>query len=637
VTLGWELVLAALSVLTLIGGVGWLFLLRQRDERTLRRQLEQQLRDAEELRARAREESAEHQKIANALRDSESRYRALAVRMSRLHALTASLSQALTIESVARAVVHEGKALLGAQAGAVMQLGEGEQLIRVYAQGDSPDVPEGAEFVDLAPGLCSTEVATARHPVFVSSFAEWQKRCPLSAPVAGDAGYASIAVLPLFLKGGLWGVLAFHFTAPVNFDEGYQALLTVVAHHCGDALDRARLYEVEQRGRTEAEATSRSKDEFLSTVSHELRTPLNAILGWASMLRSGSLDARGAARAVHVIYDNAQRQRQLIDDLLDISRMMTGRTALEIQELDLGHVITSAVESVMPQAEAKGVTLRFVRRGTVRMMADARRLEQVFLNLLTNAVKFTPAGGQIDVSMTTGDHIAEIRVSDSGVGIEPAFLPYVFDPFRQADSQSTRSHGGLGLGLSIAKRLVDAHEGSIRAESEGAGKGTTFIVTLPAVASDRQTDTAVRDFHERQRDHLPDLRGIRILAVDDDADGREIVATTFETCRATVISAASAAQAMDLLLQNDVDVLLVDIAMPGEDGYTFIRKVRALPSSAKASLPAAALTAYARDDQRQEALAAGFQMHIAKPVEPSQLAWSIVMLLKDRSSRASGF
>jgi signal transduction histidine kinase/CheY-like chemotaxis protein len=633
---GWELAFAVVSTLALVGGAGWL-ILRQRDERTLRRQLEQQLRDAEELRARADQESAEHQKAASALRDSESRYRALAVRMTRLHTLTASLSQALTIESVAQAVVHEGKALLGAQAGAVMQLGERRQLLRVYAQGDFRDVPEGAEAIDLEPGLCSTEAATAQRPVFVSSFAEWQKRCPLSAPVAGDAGYASIAVLPLFLKGGLWGVLAFHFTAPVNFDDDYQALLTAVAHHCGDALDRARLYEVEQRARTEAEATSRSKDEFLSTVSHELRTPLNAILGWASMLRSGSLDTRGAARAIHVIYDNAQRQRQLIDDLLDISRMMTGRTALELQELDLGHVITSAVESVMPQAEAKGLRLRLARRAAVRLVADARRLEQIFLNLLANAVKFTPAGGQIEVTVTTGEHVAEIRVADTGVGIEPAFLPYVFDPFRQADSQSTRTHGGLGLGLSIAKRLVDAHEGNIRAESEGPGKGTTFIMTLPIVATDRQPDIAVRHFHERQRDHLPDLRGIRVLAVDDDADAREIIAKTFENCRATVLSAASAAEARDLLSANEFDVLLVDIAMPGEDGYTFIRKVRALPSAAKASLPAAALTAYARDDQRQEALAAGFQMHIAKPVEPAQLAWSIASLVKDRAPRASGF
>ena len=633
---GWEFALAVLSALALIGGGAWLFV-RQRTERALRRQLEQQLKDAEDLRARAGQESAEHQKIANALRDSESRYRALAVRMSRLHALTTSLSQALTIESVARAVVHEGKALLGAQAGAVMQLRDGRQLVRVHAQGDSRDVPEAPEAVDLEPGLCSTEAATGQHPVFVSSFAEWQKRCPLSAPVAGDAGYASLAVLPLFLKGGLWGVLAFHFTAPVNFDEDYQALLTAIANHCGDALDRARLYETEQRGRTEAEATSRSKDEFLSTVSHELRTPLNAILGWASMLRSGSLDTRAAARAIHVIYDNAQRQRQLIDDLLDISRMMTGRTALEVQELDLGHVITSAVESVMPQAEAKGLSLRFGRRGGVRLMADARRLEQVFLNLLANAVKFTPADGQINVTVTTSDHVAEIRVSDTGVGIEPAFLPYVFDPFRQADSQSTRTHGGLGLGLSIAKRLVDAHEGSIRVESEGPGKGTTFIVTLPVVASDRRADTAVRDFQERQRDHLPNLHGIRVLAVDDDADAREIIAKTFETCRATVLSAASAAEAMDMLSQNDVDVLLVDIAMPGEDGYTFIRKVRSLPSAKKASIPAAALTAYARDDQRHEALAAGFQMHIAKPVEPAQLAWSITSLVKDRAPHASGF
>lgn len=481
----------------------------------------------------------------------------------------------------------------------------------------------------LEPGLCSTEAVTTQRPVLIGSFAEWQKRCWRSAPAAGDGGYASAAVLPLTVEGAVWGVLAFHFTAPVNFDEDHRALLTAVSHHCGEALDRARLYEAEQRARTDAEAANRSKDEFLSTVSHELRTPLNAILGWASMLRAGSLDFRGIARATHVIYDNAQRQRQLIDDLLDISRMMTGRTALERQDVDLGNVMTSAVESVMPQAEAKDLELTFNRRAAVRIDADARRLEQVFLNLLTNAVKFTPRGGHIDVEVVSRDHTADVRVSDTGIGIDPAFLPYVFDPFRQADSQATRRVGGLGLGLSIAKRLVEAHGGSIRVESAGPGTGATFVVTLPITTFHGVTAGPTRGTKTVTPDGMPNLEGVRILAVDDDPDAREIIERAFERCRATVMTAGSAPEAMDLLAENDVNILLIDIAMPGEDGYTLIRKVRALPSPQKASVPAAALTAYARDDQRQAALEAGFQLHIVKPVDPSPLVWSIARLVSD--------
>ena len=625
------LVTLILTILVLTMVAGWLYR-RQRREHAARLRLEQQLQQAEEFRKRANQDLTEGKKATEALRESEARYRALAVRMSRRHALTAALSQAVTPDGVAQAIVTEGKTLLGAQAGVVMRLVEHRtKLARLYSHGDVPQIPEDGALLSLEPGLCSTETVTTERPVLVGSFAEWQKRYWRSAPVAADGGYASAAVLPLLVDGGVWGVLAFHFTAPVNFDEDYQALLTAVAHHCGQALDRARLYEAEQGARTDAEAASRSKDEFLSTVSHELRTPLNAILGWASMLRGGSLDAKGTTRATQVIYDNAQRQRQLIDDLLDISRMITGRTTLEFQDLDLGSVITSAVESVTPQAEAKGIELRFTRRAVVRIKADARRLEQVFLNLLTNAVKFTPSGGRIEVDeVSTGD-TAEVRVSDTGIGIDPAFLPYVFDPFRQADSQATRRVGGLGLGLSIAKQLVDAHEGSIRAESAGTGGGTTFIVSLPIVASRASTVGPVRDSNAGRPDRVPTLEGLRVLAVDDEPDAREIIERVFESCKARVMTAASAQEAMDLLTHNDFDVLLVDIAMPGEDGYTLIRKVRALPSPQKASVPAAALTAYAREDQRQAALAAGFQLHIAKPVDPPQLVRSIATLLPDRT------
>jgi len=584
--------------------------------------------DAEELRARADQDLAERKKVEDALRESEARYRALAARTSRLHALTAALSQAVTIDGVAKAVVHEGKILVGAQAGSVMRLADnGTQLVTLYAQGDSRQLPEAWQQFALEPGLCSTEAINTQRPVLVGSFADWQKLFWRSAPLAGDGGYASTAALPLLAEGTVLGVLAFYFTAPVNFDEDYTALLTSVAHHCVQALDRARLYEAEQRARADAETANRSKDEFLSIVSHELRTPLNAILGWASMLRTGSLDPNRTTRATQAIYDNARRQTQLIDDLLDISRIMAGRAALDFQELDLGRTISSVVESVMPQAEAKGLELRFGPCATFPISADARRLEQVFLNLLTNAVKFTPAGGRIEVQLVSRDGTAEVRVSDTGIGIDAAFLPYVFDRFRQADSDATRTYSGLGLGLSIAKPLVEAHQGTIRVESGGLGKGTTFIVSLPVVTAGARGPSRVRSTEAVRSDRLPDLKGVRMLAVDDDPDAREIIQRTFESCDATVVTAASAPEAIEILMRHDVDVLLVDIAMPGEDGYSLIRKVRALPSARKASVPAAALTAYAREDQRQEALAAGFQLHIAKPLDPPQLISSVAKLL----------
>lgn len=583
---------------------------------------------AEELRARADEDLAERRTVEAALRESEARYRALAARTSRLHALTAALSQAVTLDGVGKAVVHEGKVLLGAQAGSVMLLVDnGTQLAALYAQGDSRQLPEAWQRFPLEPGLCATEAVTTERPVLVGSFAEWQKRFWRSAPLAGDGGYASTAALPLLAEGAVVGVLAFHFTASVNFDEDYQALLAAVGHHCAEALDRARLYEAEQRARADAEGANRSKDEFLSTVSHELRTPLNAILGWASLLHSGSLDASRTTRATQAIYDNARRQTQLIDDLLDLSRIMAGRATLDVQELDLNTTISGAVESVMPQAEAKGLELRFSPGAPIRTVADPARLEQVFLNLLTNAVRFTPAGGRIEMHVFERNGTAEIRVSDTGIGIDAAFLPYVFDRFRQADSQATRMYGGLGLGLSIAKHLVEAHHGSIRVESAGRGKGTTFAVHLPIVTAGAQSASRADGTEAVRSDRLPQLNDVRVLTVDDDPDAREIVQRAFESCGATVITAASAPEAMERLMQNDVDVLLVDIAMPGEDGYTLIRKVRALPSARKATVPAAALTAYAREDQRREALAAGFQVHIAKPLDPPELISSVARLL----------
>jgi K+-sensing histidine kinase KdpD len=431
--------------------------------------------EAEDFRVRADVELRERQRMEGELRRSEGRYRALAARTNRLYSLSARLSEAVTVDAVARATVEQGKPVVGASAGSVALFHDGEFEI---AFGDQQGAEPSSRF-PAESGLCATAAIETRRPVFVGSFAEWQSEYPQSASMVADGGYASSATMPLLVDAEAIGVLTFYFTAPVNFDDEYQPLLVSVATHCSQALDRARLYETAQRARADAETANQSKDDFLSTVSHELRTPLGAILGWASMLRDGSLDEKRGQRAVEAILNNATRQAQLVDELLDVSRIVGGRTVLDLQALDLSDTVRGAVESVMPLAERRGVELQVNELPARRVTADPRRIEQVFLNLLANAVKFTPSGGRVIVQGEEADGFATVRVTDTGRGIEPEFLPHVFERFSQASSPSTRPVGGLGLGLFIARHLVEAHNGKISVSSEGQDKGATFIVSLP--------------------------------------------------------------------------------------------------------------------------------------------------------------
>jgi signal transduction histidine kinase len=443
--------------------------------------------EAETLRERADQELAERQKVELALRTSEARYRALAARTSRLHGLTAALSEAVTLQAVAQAVVRQGRIAVGATHGEVMVLVDrGAAFETLYSDPEgAPADPPGRMAAES--GLCATQAVETRRPVFVGSFAEWQERYWRSASMAADGGYVSSATLPLLVEGTPIGVLAFHFTAPVNFDEEYEALLVSVAQHCAQALDRARLYEASQRARAEAERANRLKDEFVSIVSHELRTPLNAMLGWASMLQQQTMDPDNSARALRSIHDNATRQARLIDELLDFSRIVSGRLSLSLEDVDLRALLRGVVESIIPSAVAAGIDLDLAAMPPLHVHGDAQRLEQVFFNLLGNALKFTPSEGRIAISTRTGEGVVEVRVSDTGAGIDPAVLPHVFDRFRQADEASARLHGGLGLGLSIAKELVEAHKGRIAAESAGKGQGSTFIVVLPLRESHAET------------------------------------------------------------------------------------------------------------------------------------------------------
>jgi len=520
--------------------------------------------------------------------------------------------------------------VVGAAAGSVAILtDDGKEFESLYAEEYPPGEQRENRFA-AEPGLCATAAVKSHEPIFIGSFAEWQERYPRSASIAADGGYASAATLPLLSERRAIGVVSFYFTAPVNFDDEFKALLSSIAQHCAQALERAHLYEAADRARADAEAANRSKDDFLSTISHELRTPLNAILGWAAMLRGGAIDAAKTHRALEAIFNNATRQGRLIEELLDVSRIVAGRAVLDMEEVDLGENLRGAVEAMMPLAASKGIELRFEPPAGAFVLGDPRRLEQVFLNLLSNAVKFTPPGGcvAIDTSRTNG--CLEVRVSDTGAGIEPAFLPHVFDRFRQGDTTTTRSVGGLGLGLFIARHLIEAQEGTIRVESEGINRGATFTVALKAVDAARASAgsaTAAPAIEQRRPASLA-LTGIRVLLVDDEADSREMMTSALETCGATVVAAASATEALHALSGSAVDVVLSDIAMPEKDGYDLIREIRATPTARIAALPAAAVTACVRDDEREKALAAGFQMHLAKPVHPAALAKAVATLAR---------
>jgi PAS domain S-box-containing protein len=390
--------------------------------------------------------------------------------------------------------------------------------------------------------------------------------------------------------------------------------------------ERARLFAAEQAARAEAERLNRAKDEFLATLSHELRTPLNALMGWARMLRTSGLDAATTARAVDVIERNTRLQAQLVADLLDVSRIITGKLRLELRPVHIASVIAGALDAVRGTAEAKQLHLETVIDPAIGIvMGDADRLHQIVLNLVSNAVKFTPPGGRITARARRTDTEAELRVTDTGRGISPDFLPYVFDRFRQADSTTTRTHGGLGLGLAIVRHLVELHGGTVQAASAGEGRGATFTVRIPLAPLDPSGEAGAVGTGDAlaSADSFPSLDGVRILLVDDEADTREVIGEALSKCGAVVTTAASAGEALAVLGPAQPDVLVSDIAMPDMDGYQLLEKIRQHDADQGRWLPAVALTAYARTEDRDRALTAGYQFHVPKPVDPIALARAV--------------
>ena len=399
--------------------------------------------------------------------------------------------------------------------------------------------------------------------------------------------------------------------------------------------ERGDLLQRERAARSEADAANRLKDDFLATLSHELRTPLNAILGYIRMLRRGVFDEARQGNALEVIERNASMLTQMVEEVLDVSRIVTGKIRLNIQVVDIARTVEEAVATVRPAADARGVALRAVLDPDAGTIAgDPERLQQILWNLLSNAVKFTPRGGRVQVRVSRTDSHAEVAVSDTGAGIPPEFLPHVFERFRQADSRHSREFGGLGLGLAIARELAEMHGGTIEATSDGEGKGATFLVKLPVTVPRGDLQSGAAPVSSRALAGLDEARpdGVRVLVVDDDPDATGLMREVLSSAGASVIVAHSGREALSIISRERPDVLLSDIGMPEMDGFALIAQVRASADPAVRDVPAAALTAYARSDDRTRVLQSGFQMHLSKPIDPADVVAAVAALARRDSS-----
>jgi signal transduction histidine kinase/CheY-like chemotaxis protein len=466
------------------------------------------------------------------------------------------------------------------------------------------------------------------------------KMVPLGAMPGSDLPIRSYLGVPVVSRSGdVIGVLFFGHPEPRMFNERTERIMVGIAAQAAVAIDNARLYDISQKAaeerktlleseraaRTRAERMSEMKEEFLATLSHELRTPLSAILGWAQVLCRVGRDPADVQKGLEAIERNARVQTRLIEDLLDMSRITSGKIRLDIQPLQPISFIEAAVETVRPAAEAKGINLeQLLDPVTGPVHGDPNRLQQVVWNLLSNAIKFTPKDGKVQVVLERVSSHVEISVSDTGVGIRPEFIPHVFERFRQGDASTTRKFGGLGLGLAIVKQLVELHGGTVHAESGGEGRGATFSVHLPVMVVRHHAHAVARLRPKTETAHAldfqsSDLSGVKVVVVDDEADARGLIKRVLEDCGAEVLAASTAGEALQLVEQQRPHLLVSDIGMPEMDGFELLRRVRALGPDRGGKIPAIALTAFARSEDRTRALHAGFLVHVSKPVEPAEL------------------
>jgi signal transduction histidine kinase/ActR/RegA family two-component response regulator len=565
--------------------------------------------------------------------------------LRRLHETSVRLTSLLDVESVLREVLRAAMAVQETGRGLLSLCDPERPGLRLAVHAGLDD--EFLRHVEQVPpggGACGTAYVERRRVVVEDTEAD-----PLYAPyrdAARRAGFRSSHSTPLISRrGDTIGVLSLLFAEPHRPSDRETRLMDLYARIAADSIENAQLHQRlqqelddrrrslarEHTARAEAETANRMKDEFLATVSHELRTPLNAILGWSHILRWGKPDEETVARGVEVIGRNAQTQAQLIEDILDASRVITGSLRLNRGPVDLATVINAAADSVRLGAEGKGIQLAVILDPAARhLVGDASRLQQVVWNLLANAIKFTASGGRVDVRLEREDGQARITVTDTGEGVAAEFLPFIFDRFRQADSTITRRHGGLGLGLAIVRNLVELHEGSIQADSAGEGYGSSFVVRLPLSGRADSADTGPAAADTSR----PALQGTQILVVDDDQDALDMLTLVLTEAGAAVRTATSATEALALLRWIRPDVLVSDLSMPDEDGYSLIRNLRAIERESGRETPAVALTAYVRVQDRARAEAAGFNVFVEKPVDPQELIAVLAGIAESRAGKA---
>ncbi len=573
-------------------------------------------KQAQEERARLLEREQAARAIAEAATD----------RLQRLQAITDVAIAPNSLDELLHELIERVSEILEVDnAGVLLADAENDALVIWAVKGIEQQV-EGKIRIPIGEGFAG-QIAAERQPMLIERDAYLQ----VLNPLLKHEKIQSLLGVPLLVEGRVLGVIHVGTLQPRQFTPDDIHLLELAADRVALAIDRANLYEAEQQARANAEAANRIKDEFLAVVSHELRTPLNSILGWAQMLRAKRLNEAATVKALETIERNAKQQVRLIDDILDVSRIIRGKIRLSQRAVNLVEIVQEAIAGIEPAARAKNIQIQTqCDRDASEVSGDPDRLLQIASNLLSNAVKFTPERGRVEVQLHLKGDRALLSVSDTGIGIAPNFLPYVFEGFRQADSSITRAHGGLGLGLTIVRHLVELHGGTVEAFSEGKDKGATFTVSLPLLATRKEnffpsSPAPLSLSSPPSRPHSP-LSGLRVLVVDDDPDTCDLIATVLVQYGAEVQTTKSAREAIAALEKSKPDILVSDIGMPGDNGYQLIRQVRQLEARSGGHIQAIALTAYAREEDRRHAREAGFQLHVPKPVEPDRLAKALASL-----------
>ncbi|MGV0103846.1 ATP-binding protein [Nostoc sp. DSM 114160] len=503
----------------------------------------------------------------------------------------------------------------------MVEVKDNQQMLHLSNYGGiSEATAQSLEWLELGQYLCGM-VAQERQQIV---FNRAQISTHPNAQLVNSIGITAYAGQPLIVQGRLLGTLSFASRTRTCFTPEEIDLLQSTCEQMAIAIERANLLASIQQQAQQLQQANRIKDEFLAVLSHELRSPLNPILGWSKLLQTSKLDEAKTAYALSAIERNAKLQSELIEDLLDVSRILQGKLSLNVYPVDLVSIVKAAMETVQLAAESKSIQIHLRLEPNVgQVLGDPNRLQQVIWNLVSNAIKFTDIGGRVDIHLKQVNSFAEVTVIDTGQGIHPNFLPYVFEYFRQADSATTRKFGGLGLGLAIVRHLVELHGGTVRVESAGEGQGATFTVRLPLMATPSQKNAG-----SKPPEPSLNLHGIKVLVVDDNADTREFIAFMLEMYGANVTTVTSAFEALATLTKYRADVLLSDIGMPEMDGYMLVRQLRALPYQQGGKIPAIALTAFAGEINYQKAIEAGFQGHIPKPIDPTNLVETITDLVK---------